>query len=155
VTELVTGMDLVREQLRIAAGDPLATTGRAARGGHAIEVRINAEDPANGFAPSPGTITRFRPPLGPFDRLDTHLEVGATVPPHYDSLLGKLVVWDVDRPSTIRRCVRALEELAVEGVATTRELAIDILHSEAFTTGNYSTSYLAEAEGLLPALARR
>jgi acetyl-CoA carboxylase biotin carboxylase subunit len=152
VTELVTGIDLVREQLRVAAGETLAVTGRAARRGHAIEVRINAEDPARGFAPSPGTVSRFRPPLGPFDRIDTHIEDGAVVPPHYDSLLAKLIVWDTDRPGAIRRCARALDELSVEGVATTRELAIDILHSEAFTTGSYSTSYLAEAEGLLPAL---
>ena len=155
VTELVTRMDLVREQLRIAAGGRLTSTGRAPRGGHAIEVRINAEDPASGFAPSPGTITLFRPPLGPFDRLDTHVEVGAAVPPDYDSLLAKLVVWDADRPAAIRRCIRALEELHVEGVATTRELAIDILHSEAFTSGRYSTSFLEEADGLLPALERR
>jgi acetyl-CoA carboxylase biotin carboxylase subunit len=155
VTELVTGIDLVREQLRVAAGERLAQTGRAPRGGHAIEVRLNAEDPANGFAPSPGTIERFRPPLGPFDRLDTHVEVGAQVPPHYDSLLAKLIVWDVDRPGAISRCTRALRELELTGVATTQELAIDILRSEAFHTGNYSTSFLAEAEGLLPALAAR
>jgi acetyl-CoA carboxylase biotin carboxylase subunit len=155
VTELVTGTDLVREQLLIAAGHRLSRTGRAARGGHAIEVRLNAEDPANGFAPAPGTIESFRPPLGPFDRIDTHVEPGATVPAHYDSLLAKLVVWDVDRPAAISRCVRALRELELTGVPTTRELAIDVLHSEAFSTGNYSTSFLAEAEGLLPALTAR
>jgi acetyl-CoA carboxylase biotin carboxylase subunit len=153
VTELTTGFDLVREQLRIAAGDPLPLTGRAPRGGHAIEVRINAEDPARGFAPSPGTITRFRPPLGPFDRLDTHVEEGAAVPPYYDSLLAKLVVWDLDRPHAIARCVRALEELEIEGVQTTRALALDILVSEGFVSGRYSTSFLAESEFALPALA--
>ena len=152
VTELVTGIDLVREQLRIASGERLAATGRAARGGHAIEVRLNAEDPARGFAPSPGTITRFRAPLGPFDRLDTHLEEGAEVPPHYDSLLAKLIVWDVDRPGAIARCSRALGELEIGGVATTRELAIDILRSDAFVSGRYSTSFLTDAEDDLPAL---
>jgi acetyl-CoA carboxylase, biotin carboxylase subunit len=152
VSELVTGIDLVREQLRIAAGEPLATTGRAGRGGHAIEVRVNAEDPAQGFAPSPGTITRFCPPLGPFDRLDTHVEVGTEVPPYYDSLIAKLVVWDVDRPGAIARCLRALDELAIEGVTTTRELAIDILRSEAFASGSYSTSFLADSEAALPAM---
>ncbi len=152
VTELVTGLDLVREQLRIAAGEPLSTTGRAVRGGHAIEVRINAEDPARGFAPSPGEITRFRPPLGPFDRLDTHIEEGAVVPPHYDSLLAKLIVWDVDRPAAIARCARALRELEVEGVATTQELALEILASEGFVSGNYSTSFLSDAGSSLSAL---
>jgi acetyl-CoA carboxylase biotin carboxylase subunit len=152
VTELVTGLDLVREQLRIAAGEALSATGRAVRGGHAIEVRINAEDPAHGFAPSPGTITRFQPPLGPFDRLDTHVGEGTVVSPHYDSLLAKLIVWDVDRAGAIARGLRALGELEVAGVRTTRELALDILASDAFRTGDYSTSYLEEADGLLPAL---
>jgi acetyl-CoA carboxylase biotin carboxylase subunit len=155
VTELVTGLDLVREQLRIAAGESLSLTGRAPRGGHAIEVRLNAEDPAAGFAPSPGRVTRFRPPLGPFDRVDTHVEDGTEVPPHYDSLLAKLVVWDLDRPSAIVRCRRALEELEIEGVQTTRELAIDIMQSEPFMAGSYSTSFLDDAEALLPALAQR
>jgi acetyl-CoA carboxylase biotin carboxylase subunit len=116
-------------------------------------VRLNAEDPAQNFAPSPGTITRFRPPLGPFDRLDTHLEEGAEVSPYYDSLLAKLIVWDVDRPAAIARCRRALSELEIEGVATTQALATDILDSEAFRTGSYSTSFLAEARGMLPSLA--
>jgi acetyl-CoA carboxylase, biotin carboxylase subunit len=152
VSELVTGIDLVREQLRTAAGERLSVTGRAARGGHAIEVRLNAEDPAQGFAPCPGTITRFRPPLGPFDRLDTHVEVGTEVPPYYDSLLAKLTVWDADRAGAIARCLRALGELEIEGVTTTRELAIDILRSEAFVSGGYSTSFLEDAESALPAL---
>jgi acetyl-CoA carboxylase, biotin carboxylase subunit len=155
VTELVTGLDLVREQLRIAAGEPLSLTGRAPRGGHAIEVRLNAEDPAADFAPSPGRVTRFRPPLGPFDRVDTHVEDGTEVPPHYDSLLAKLIVWDLDRPGAIARCRRALAELEIEGVHTTRELAIDIMQSEAFVTGSYSTSFLDDAGALLPALAER
>ena len=152
VTELVTGLDLVREQLRVAAGEPLSLTGRAPRGGHAIEVRLNAEDPAAGFAPSPGRVTRFRPPLGPFDRVDTHVEDGTEVPPHYDSLLAKLIVWDLDRPAAIARCRRALEELEIEGVRTTRELAIDIMESEPFVNGSYSTSFLDDAGALLSAL---
>src|SRR6478736_1537347 len=98
VTELVTGIDIVREQLRIAAGEPLSQTGRAQRSGHAIEIRINAEDPRNDFAPAPGLVTRMRPPLGLGVRLDTHIEDGYLVPPYYDSLLGKLVVWDETRP---------------------------------------------------------
>ncbi|MGZ4282529.1 MAG: acetyl-CoA carboxylase biotin carboxylase subunit, partial [Gaiellaceae bacterium] len=127
VTELVTGLDLVREQLLIAAGEPLAHTGRAERRGHAIEVRLNAEDPARDFIPAPGRITRFRPPLGPGVRFDTFIEEGADVPPHYDSLLGKLVVWDDTRPHAIERMLRALGELQLEGPPTTRALAVDIL----------------------------
>jgi acetyl-CoA carboxylase biotin carboxylase subunit len=152
VTEMVTGFDLVREQLRIAAGEPLERTGRAERRGHAIEIRLNAEDPRNDFAPAPGRVTRFRPPLGPGVRLDTHLEDGYLVPPHYDSLLGKLVVWDEARPQALERALRALGELVLEGVPTTRELAIDILRSEEFGSGRYSTGYLAEAAARLPAM---
>jgi acetyl-CoA carboxylase biotin carboxylase subunit len=150
VSELVTGIDLVREQLRIAAGEPLTHEGRAPRRGHAIEARINAEDPAQGFAPSPGTVTRFRPPLGPGVRVDTHVVDGAAVPPYYDSLIAKVVVWDADRPAAIERALRALRELEVEGVTTTREAAIAILGSEGFRSGEYSTGYLAEME-LAPA----
>jgi acetyl-CoA carboxylase biotin carboxylase subunit len=153
VSELVTGLDLVREQLLIAAGEPLAQTGRAERRGHAIEVRLNAEDPARDFIPAPGRITRFRPPLGPGVRLDTFIEEGMDVPPHYDSLLGKLVVWDDTRPHAIERMLRALGELQLDGPPTTRALAVDILRSEEFASGRYSTSFLAEASERLPALA--
>ena len=153
VTELVTGMDIVREQLRIASGEALARTGRAERRGHALEVRLNAEDPKRDFAPAPGRITRFRPPLGPGVRLDTYVEEGTDIPPHYDSLLGKLIVWDETRDEAIVRALRALGELQVGGVPTTRELAIDVLRSEGFATGRYSTDYLAEAAAALPALA--
>jgi acetyl-CoA carboxylase biotin carboxylase subunit len=153
VTEMVTGIDLVREQLRIAAGAPLGRTGRVERRGHALEVRINAEDPAHDFAPAPGRITRFRPPLGPGVRLDTFVEDGTEIPPHYDSLLGKLIVWDEARPEAIARALRALGELQVDGVPTTRELAIDILRSEEFGSGRYSTGFLLEAGARLPALA--
>ncbi len=153
VTEMVTGIDLVREQLRIAAGEPLDRTGRAPRRGHALEVRINAEDPARDFAPAPGRITRFHPPLGPGVRLDTFIEDGTDVPPHYDSLLGKLIVWDETRPEAIARALRALGELRLEGVPTTRELALDILRTEEFASGRYSTDFLTEAGARLPALA--
>jgi acetyl-CoA carboxylase biotin carboxylase subunit len=142
VTELVTGIDLVREQLRVAAGERLAQTGRAERKGHAIEVRINAEDPSRDFAPSPGRIERLRLPQGPGVRVDTHAEPGAAVPPYYDSLLGKVIVWDEERPAAIARAVRALSELEVGGVPTTRDFAIGVLRSEAFATGRYSTSFL-------------
>ena len=153
VSELVTGIDLVREQLKIAAGEPLAVTGRAPRRGHAIEIRINAEDPGRDFAPSPGRIDEFRPPLGPGVRLDTFVEPGYTVLPFYDSLLGKLVVWDDDRMAAISRALRALGELAIGGIPTTRELAIQILRSEEFANGRYSTSFLEESRGLLARVA--
>jgi acetyl-CoA carboxylase biotin carboxylase subunit len=144
VSEVVTGIDIVREQLRIAAGEQLHVTGRAARRGHAIEVRLNAEDPSRGFAPAPGVIERFRPPLGPGIRFDTHVEEGSLIPPYYDSLIGKLVVWDEDRGTAIERCVGALAELELRGVPTTREAAIEILGSEEFRSGRYSTSFLDE-----------
>jgi acetyl-CoA carboxylase biotin carboxylase subunit len=115
-------------------------------------VRLNAEDPSNDFAPAPGQITRFRPPLGPGVRLDTHVEDGYVVPPHYDSLLGKLIVWDETRPHAIERALRALGELQLDGVPTTRELAMDILRSEEFDSGRYSTGFLAEVSERLPAI---
>jgi acetyl-CoA carboxylase biotin carboxylase subunit len=152
VSEMTTGLDIVREQLRIAAGERLPQAGRAGRRGHAIEIRINAEDPARGFLPAPGRIERFRPPLGPGVRVDTHVEEGTSVSPHYDSLLAKLVVWAEDRDASIARALRALGEFDVRGVATTRELAIDILRSESFASGRYSTGYLAENENSLPSL---
>jgi acetyl-CoA carboxylase biotin carboxylase subunit len=117
-------------------------------------VRLNAEDPRNEFAPSPGRISRFRPPLGPGVRLDTYVEEGTEVPPHYDSLLGKLIVWDETRPQAIERALRALAELQVDGVATTRELATDILRSEEFGSGRYSTDFLDDAATRLPAIVR-
>ncbi|HET7044171.1 MAG TPA: acetyl-CoA carboxylase biotin carboxylase subunit [Gaiellaceae bacterium] len=151
VTELVTGIDIVREQLHVAAGEPLSSTGRAPRRGHAVEIRINAEDPTRDFMPAPGTVTRFRPPLGPGVRLDGAIVEGGTIPPFYDSMLAKLIVWDSDRPAALERAVRALSELEVEGVPTTRELAIDVIRSPAFAGGEYSTSTLAELLAPVPA----
>src|SRR5205823_13507735 len=142
VSEACTGIDLVREQLRVAAGERLELHGRAPRRGHALEIRINAEDPERDFMPSPGTVTRFRPPLGPGVRVDTWLTEGAVIPPYYDSLVAKVIVWDEDRPAAIARAVRALGELEVDGVPTTRELALEVLQSDAFASGEYSTSVL-------------
>ena len=152
VSELVTGIDIVREQVRIAAGEPLALVGRAPRRGHAIEVRINAEDPSRGFAPSPGVVERFRPPLGPGVRVDTAVYEGAEIPPYYDSMIAKVIVSDDDRRTAIARMVRALEELVVEGIPTTRGLALDVLRSDGFASGAYSTGYLDEMEAHLPSL---
>ena len=152
VSELVTGIDIVREQLRIAAGEGLSATGRAPRRGHAIEIRLNAEDPSRGFAPAPGVVRRFRPPLGPGVRVDTAIEEGSVIPPYYDSLIAKVVVRDDDRPAAIVRAIRALEETAIEGIPTTRELALDVLRSPGFASGAYSTGYLEQMEAHLPSL---
>ncbi|HEY3543293.1 MAG TPA: acetyl-CoA carboxylase biotin carboxylase subunit [Gaiellaceae bacterium] len=151
VTELVTSMDLVRTQVRIAAGEALEHGGRASRHGHAIEIRINAEDPLHDFRPSPGRLTRFRPPLGPGVRVDTFVEEGSTIPPYYDSLIAKVVVRDNTRHLAIERARRALTELEIEGVPTTREIALEILDSDEFRSGDYSTSFLDEVQ--LAALA--
>ncbi len=153
VTEMTTRIDIVREQLRIAAGERLPMTGRAPRSGHAIEVRINAEDPRRDFAPTPGIITRFRPPLGPGVRVDTAVIEGAAIPPFYDSMIAKVIVHDDNRDAAIARAIRALEVLEVEGIPTTRDVAIDILRSREFRGGDYSTSYLAEMEGRLPSMS--
>jgi acetyl-CoA carboxylase biotin carboxylase subunit len=144
VTELCTGIDLVRTQLEVAAGGRLHADGRAERRGHAIEVRLNAEDPSRDFMPAPGTVTRFRPPLGPGVRVDTFVEDGTVISPYYDSMIAKLVVWDTGRDAAIDRAARVLSELVVEGVPTTRDLALSILASEEFRSGVYSTSTLAE-----------
>jgi acetyl-CoA carboxylase biotin carboxylase subunit len=144
VSELVTGIDLVREQLRIASGDALERTGRAQRTGHAVEVRVNAEDPERDFLPSPGVIERFRPPLGPGVRVDTHIVEGAVVPPNYDSLIAKVIVWDESRPAAIARSLRALHEFELAGVPTTIATAVEVLSSRGFQEGEYSTGYLSE-----------
>ncbi len=152
VSELVTGIDIVREQVRVAAGEPLAVSGRAPRRGHAIEIRINAEDPTRDFAPAPGRLTRFRPPLGPGVRVDTAIVERQEIPPYYDSLIAKVIVHDADRRSAVARAVRALGELELEGVPTTRELALDVLRSPEFASGAYSTSFLREMDDILPSL---
>ncbi|HST16680.1 MAG TPA: acetyl-CoA carboxylase biotin carboxylase subunit [Gaiellaceae bacterium] len=150
VTELVTGIDLVREQLHIAAGEPLTITGRAPRRGHAIEIRLNAEDPDAGFRPAPGRIAHFRAPQGPGVRVDTFVESGSEISPYYDSMIAKLVAWDIDRDAAIARAVRALRETVVEGIPTTRDLALEVLASAPFRSGEYSTSTL-EAMRAVPA----
>src|SRR3954454_7344564 len=153
VTELGTQIDIVRQQLHVAAGGTLPRSGRAPRGGHAIEIRINAEDPTRDFAPAPGLVSQWRPPLGPGVRVDTFVEEGVTISPYYDSLLAKLVVWDENRPLAIERALRALREFEIGGVPTTRDAAIDILSSPEFRRGEYSTGFLEEAGARLPALA--
>ncbi len=153
VTELVTGVDLVHAQLGVAAGEGLPHVGRAPLRGHAIEFRINAEDPSRNFLPAPGTVTRFRPPLGPGVRVDTHVVDGYAIPPFYDSLVAKVIVWADDRRAALGRARRALTEFELEGVPTTRDLAIDILASEEFASGRYTTAFLEEAGAGLAALS--
>jgi acetyl-CoA carboxylase, biotin carboxylase subunit len=145
VTELVTGIDVVRAQLGVAAEEGLPAVGAVPLRGHAIEFRINAEDPTRDFAPAPGTIGRFQPPLGPGVRVDTHVFDGYTVPPFYDSLLAKIIVWAEDRPAAIARARRALSEFELEGLPTTKALAMDVIETEGFTSGAYTTAFLAEA----------
>jgi acetyl-CoA carboxylase biotin carboxylase subunit len=151
-TELVTGIDLAHAQLAVAAGEGLPREGRADLRGHAIEFRINAEDPAEDFRPAPGRVSRFRPPLGPGVRVDTHVEEGYAIPPFYDSLIAKVIVWGEDREVAIARGRRALSELELEGVPTTRDLALDIVSSEEFGSGDYTTSFLADAAPSLESL---
>jgi acetyl-CoA carboxylase biotin carboxylase subunit len=154
VTELLTGIDLAQAQLRIAAGQGLPRTGRAELKGHAIEIRINAEDPSRNFLPAPGTVSRFVPPLGPGVRVDTHVFDGYRIPPNYDSLVAKVIVLAEDRPAALSRALRALSEFRLEGVPTTRELAMDILRSAPFASGEYTTSFLSEEAAHLPLLAQ-
>src|SRR5438034_43774 len=144
VTELVTRLDLVRMQVAVAAGHVLSLSGRAPRSGHAIELRINAEDPSRGFAPAPGRLERFRAPLGPGVRVDTFVEDGSVIPPFYDSLIAKVIVWDENRPAAIERCLRALGDLELRGFPTTREAALEIVAGAVFRSGRYSTSFLEE-----------
>ncbi len=143
VTEMVTGIDLVKWQIRIAAGVPLSFDQRNIRmQGHSIECRINAENPAMDFRPSSGTVEFLHIPGGPRVRFDTALYPGCTVPPYYDSLLGKLVVHADTREEAVRKMQAALAELVITGVETNIELHIDILAEEAFRNGAYTTGYL-------------
>jgi len=157
VTEMVTGIDLVVEMIRIAGGAPLRLRQDQIRvEGHAIEVRINAEDPAKNFLPNPGTVSALSIPGGDGVRFDSMLYAGYTVPPFYDSLLGKLIVHDRDRPSAIARLGRALAELEVEGLATTKSLHQALARDPDVQAGRFHTAWLepwlaAHADALAPA----
>jgi acetyl-CoA carboxylase biotin carboxylase subunit len=151
VTEMVTGIDLIAEQLRIAAGDPISVRqGEVRVSGHAIECRINAEDPRHNFRPAPGRITAWLPPGGPGVRVDSHVYTGYEIPPFYDSLIGKLIVWGVDRDHALRRLRRALSECAITGIPTTIEFHLALLDRPEFQRGEVYTKFV-EQEMLPPA----
>jgi len=142
VTEMVTGVDLVKEQLRIAAGERLAIPREVEPRGHAIECRVNAEDPARDFLPSPGLIAAFVPPGGPGIRVDTHAFAGYTVPPHYDSLIAKVIAWGQDRGEAITRMQRALREFEITGVQTTIPFHQDALDNAFFRRGEVYVNFV-------------
>ncbi|NJD10442.1 MAG: acetyl-CoA carboxylase biotin carboxylase subunit, partial [Gemmatimonadetes bacterium] len=139
VTELVTGMDLLKEQIRVAAGEPMTVPAPLRLYGHAIECRINAEDPARRFAPSPGQISIYHPPGGPGVRIDSHAYAGYIVPPFYDSLLGKLIVHGKTREEAIIRMRIALESFILEGVHTTIPFLLELLHDPDVVAGRLDT----------------
>jgi acetyl-CoA carboxylase biotin carboxylase subunit len=143
VTEMLTGIDLVALQMRIAAGEPLGLQqADIETTGHAMEFRINAEDPAHDFRPAAGQVERFHAPGGPGIRMDSHLYPGYTVPPYYDSLLGKLVVWGPDRETAIARGRAALDELLIEGLTTNVEVHRALLSNDVFLEGRMTTNLL-------------
>jgi len=143
VTEMITGIDIVREQIRIAANRPLEISQEDVQlTGHAIEFRINAEDPDDDFRPDPGVIAVFDPPTGDGIRIDTHVESGYEIPPFYDSMIAKLIVHGADRGEAIRRSEVALEAFRIEGVATTIPIQRRILAEPAFREGSYDTTWL-------------
>ncbi|MEM1367283.1 MAG: acetyl-CoA carboxylase biotin carboxylase subunit [Cyanobacteria bacterium P01_H01_bin.15] len=145
VTEMVTGLDLISEQIKIAQGDKLSLTQDDIQlRGHAIECRINAEDPTHNFRPHPGRISAYLPPGGPGVRVDSHVYPDYEIPPYYDSLLGKLIVWGPDRDSAIRRMKRALRECAITGVPTTIGFHQQILEHPAFLAGAVDTNFVAQ-----------
>jgi acetyl-CoA carboxylase biotin carboxylase subunit len=145
VSEVVTGVDLIKEQIRVAGGAPLSLTqDQVVLSGHAIECRINAEDPARGFAPSAGRLERFEPPGGPWTRVDSHCYPGWVVSPHYDSLIAKLIVWGADREEAMDRSLRALDEFVVSGpgMATTIPFHQRVLANAVFRSGDVHTDFI-------------
>jgi acetyl-CoA carboxylase biotin carboxylase subunit len=144
VTELVTDIDLIKEQIRVAAGERLGLEATPTFRGHALECRINAEDPDHGFRPSPGAITSFHAPGGPGIRVDTHIYAGYVVPPYYDSLLAKLIVSGKTREEARIRAYYALEEFVIEGVHTTIPFLRKVLVHEDFVSGDFNTGFVEQ-----------
>jgi acetyl-CoA carboxylase biotin carboxylase subunit len=145
VTEMVTGLDLIAEQIRIAQGERLGYSQKQVQlNGHTIECRINAEDPDHNFRPSPGRISGYLPPGGPGVRMDSHVYTDYEIPPYYDSLIGKLIVWAPDRPSAIQRMRRALRECAITGLPTTISFHQKIMESPQFIQGEVYTNFVEQ-----------
>jgi acetyl-CoA carboxylase biotin carboxylase subunit len=145
VSEMVTATDLIQEQIKVAAGEPLSVTQEDVPiSGHSIECRINAEDPDRDFAPAAGTLEVYVPPGGPWTRVDSHCYPGWTIAPFYDSLIAKLIVWAPDRDRAIDRMVRALEEFQIEGrgVKTTIPFHLRVFHNEVFRSGDVATDFI-------------
>ena len=154
VTEMVTSFDLVKEQIRVASGEPISYRGDGTRlRGHAIECRINAEDPYRGFQPSPGLITAYHPPGGPGVRVDTHVYAGYTVPPYYDSLLAKVIVHGNDREEALARMGQALDSFILEGITTTIPFLARVIRHPDFVEGRVDTRLLERESHLLQAPA--
>ncbi len=149
VTEMVTGCDIVKEQIRVAAGEPLSIQEPNGLRGHAIECRVNAEDPYRNFQPCPGVITAYHPPGGPGVRVDTHVYAGYTVPPHYDSLLAKVIVHGRDRPEALARMGQALDSFILEGVMTTIPFLARVIRHPDFVAGSVDTRFLERESQLL------
>ena len=145
VTEMVTGIDLIAEQLRIAGGEPISVRQEDIQmNGHAIECRINAEDAQHNFRPAPGRITGWLPPGGPGVRVDSHVYTGYDIPPFYDSLIGKLIIWAPDRPAALARMKRALNECAITGIPTTVDFHLRMLDRPEFQRGDVHTKFVEE-----------
>ena len=143
VTEMITGIDLIKQQIKVASGEPLGFTQDEVRfRGHAVEARINAESPSRNFAPCPGRITFYSAPGGPGVRVDSHAYAGYVIPPHYDSMIGKLIAYGEDREEALSRCRRALHEYIIEGVDTTIEFASYLLNRRRVIAGQYHTNYV-------------
>jgi len=145
VTEMVTGIDLIAEQLRIAGGEKISVSqDQICLQGHAIECRINAEDSTHNFRPAPGRITGWLPPGGPGVRVDSHVYTGYDIPPFYDSLIGKLIVWGRDRNTALKRMERALNECAVTGIPTTIDFHLQLLNRDEFLRGDVHTKFVEQ-----------
>jgi acetyl-CoA carboxylase, biotin carboxylase subunit len=145
VTEMISGLDLIAEQIRISQGEKLRFSQNQIKfQGHAIECRINAEDPDCNFRPNPGKISAYLPPGGPGVRMDSHVYTDYEISPHYDSLIGKLIVWAPDREMAIKRMKRALKECAITGIATTIHFHQRILETSAFLAGEVYTNFVEE-----------
>ena len=149
VSEQITGTDIIKEQLRIASGKPISCIERApfAPFGHAMEFRINAEDPEHDFRPCPGNITRFEVPGGPGVRVETYIKQGDRISPYYDSMVAKLIVWGIDRDECIARGKRALSEFCIEGIKTTIPFHLEVLEKEAFVEGRVYTDFIETEMG--------